>query len=624
MYEIERVKFNRYDFFLLLFFTFLFFVFRYKPINGDSLLAWPITESIALNKLYNSNDLIIKAGVEGNFMFYQILGYFPFFKHNYPLRDFIIYVPLFFCYITFWYFIFLEISQSKNIAKITLLFFLFSDNKLGINWSNAPMPFLASVSSIHFLQVLSLFLLIKQRYNISFLILSLTSYFHPGSSLSYFLIFSSIILYKFYKEKKLRLLIAPIIYILAFTPNFYLILSKYDSAFNLPANYFNIFNIFQYHAYISDHINDGYFYTFSLIFIVLKFLYHKDSFKYKNELLQIFIFSIVWCILWFINLYFFKNLSFIHTYLVTRVFYLLKPLIILLFFCFLSDIYQDFKTNLDKAFISAVGLTIIIFSPIYSSVIVLSFLIYLINRKIGLISFIFISTIYLLILWNMTGHNFSNLKLYILKLNPNFSFVFLESLLFVFVVLILKIYYRKYSLNVNNKLPQLMLVLFLLIFVSSDRTLMVFKNIKNNKKVLNLSWDNYFGISEYASDYAKLVSWAKEHPYNLFVVPPDEDIFLSFRYLTKNGLFVTEGDINQLMYSPKYYVQAFERLKLLGINIEGRHKTNYDNYYKVPIEDLKKTNANYIVYNKSKLMNLLPNIYKRAYENDTYLVFEIQ
>lgn len=623
MVEMERVKFKKEDFLLILFLVFLFFVFRYKPINGDSLLAWPITESIAKNKLYNSEDLLIKAGVEGNFLFYKLLAYFPFLTQNYPLRDFVIYLPIFFCYTIIWYYIFLEISQSKNIAKTALLFFLFSDNKLGLNWSNAPMPFLASISSVHFLQVLSLFFLMKHRYKLSFLILSFTSYFHPGSSLSYFIIFTSILLYKAYKEKIFKLLIAPFIYIIAFLPNFYLIISKYDGAFDLPDNYFSIFNIFQYHAYISDHINEGYFYTISLILMVLKFQYDRDSFKYKNDLFQIFIFSIVWCVLWFLNLYFFKNLSFIHTYLVTRVFYLLKPLIILLFFCFLSDIYQDLNNKLDKIVISVVSLTLITFSPFYSTIIIFCFLIYLINKKIGFLSFFLISAVCLLVLWNLTGNSLSNIKLYFLKQNPSFSFVFFEFFIFIFILLLLKRDYKIYSLNVDKKLPQLVLVLFLLIFVFSDRTIMVFKNIQNNRRVLNLSWDNYFGISGYAPDYIKLVNWAKENPYNLFIVPPDEDIFLSFRYLTKNGLFVTEGDINQLMYTPPYYIEAFERLKILGLKIEGRHKTNYHSYDKIPVENLIKTNANYIIYNKNKHRNIFSLNFVKVYENNTYLVYKL-
>lgn len=622
---MNTAYYKKVDLFCLLIFVVIFFMFRLKPLNGDSLLAWPIIESFVNVELYPLDDLIIKAGKEGIFYFYKLLSFSPFFKDNYPLRDFLIYLPIFYLYTFFWFLIFLNISNDRRLSLIAIIYFLFSDSKLGLNWSTNPMPMLVSISSVHWAQVFSLYLFFNKRYNFSLFFLALTGYFHPGSTISYFLVFSSVLLYKLYKTRNLKLLISLLIYFITSIPIFYLIIKNTQSSHLLTSEYFEIYNVFQYHAFLEDHFKEGYVYTFILI-ILNVFCWNDDKNKinHKVDLFLFLTFSLIWGVLWFFNLYFFKNTSFIHTYYVTRIFYLLKPLIILFFILTLNELINNKFKIWDSVSISLLLMTLLIFSPIVSLIIILSFVIYYRNRESGIIVF-FISLIIFCIVSKKLGY--ANFKLLIFK---NFSFnklILFEVgyALLIFIFLKNLEAKKKQNYEKNNKFVFTMAawLTFLLIFFTSERTITKMKKIFKGEIFLELSWKNYFGQKEIYPDYSMILNWASNIRGKMFIIPPNEYEFLSFRYLTKNGLYISEFDINQLMYSPKYYFEGFKRLKFLGLKIQGRHKTSYEDYGSLSLEELTKTNADYVIFNK-KMKGFKKKNFPPIYENEKYVVYKLR
>lgn len=613
------------DFFIIFILVLIFFIFRSKVINGDSLLAWPITESFVKKDLYPLDDLIIKGGREGIFYFYKFLSYFPLFKDNYPLRYFLIYIPIFYIYAILWFLIFVEISKIRELSLLALAFFLFSDSKLGLNWSNSPMPMLVSLSSVHWLQVLSFYLFLKQRFKTSLFLLALSGYFHPGSSISYFLVFASILVYKCYKEKNTRNLVGIIVYLITSTINFYLIIKNSESYRILPSEYFQIFHIFQYHAFLDDHFKEGYVYTFVLIMMIV--IYWKDSDKnpnYSSDMFLFLIFSFVWGTVWFFNLYFFKNTTFLHTYYITRIFYLLKPLIILFFVLTIYDITKK-QLQFDNLVFAVLALiTVLIFSPIVSTILLLSFVSYFYSKRLG-IFILFLSLIStFLVFWHIDSEN---IKLLIFKNYSHNTLIPLE----IFWGLITCFFIKKIGqIEKIKSLKRTSYSFFiaawlsvLLIFFISDRFVQKIKKISKSGIFSELSWKGYFGTKDIYPEYAMLLDWASNFKGKIFIVPPDKFEFLYLRYFTKNGIYISEFDINQLMYSPKYYLEGFKRLQVLGVKISGRHKTSYEDYNKLSLDFLKKLNADYVIFIKSDA-NFINKAALPIFENNKYIVYKLK
>lgn len=71
---------------------------------------------------------------------------------------------------------------------------------------------------------------------------------------------------------------------------------------------------------------------------------------------------------------------------------------------------------------------------------------------------------------------------------------------------------------------------------------------------------------------SELLLWAKSSSYSMFIVPPEDKEFDSFRFLTKKAVWGRVPDINQLAYSPKFYMQGMERLNKLGFTSFGPHR----------------------------------------------------
>jgi hypothetical protein len=326
----------------------IYFLLNAHPFNNDSLLAWPISESILNPSIYSGFDLVIEAGKKTNFLMYRLLTLFPWAQDNLPLRDTVIYFPIFCLFSFVWGYFFFQVSKDIKIAVLALAVFLFSDNKLGLHWSYSPLPFLISYTSVHFLQVTAFLLLFKKRYKSSFGGLGLTSFFHPATSLSYFLTFSLIHLLR---ERKIKqTIIDTAIFVPLFLINYFFLIGKSASG-TFQAEHWKIYELFQFHTYIGDHFHEGYLYFFAVLGLIysLKRYYPEDFFNFSKLFLGV---SLAYCCLWLINIYFVKNMQFMYFYFPMRIFYLIKPLAIFSTVWGLSQFLQEFepqvKTNLNK------------------------------------------------------------------------------------------------------------------------------------------------------------------------------------------------------------------------------------------------------------------------------------
>jgi hypothetical protein len=77
----------------------------------------------------------------------------------------------------------------------------------------------------------------------------------------------------------------------------------------------------------------------------------------------------------------------------------------------------------------------------------------------------------------------------------------------------------------------------------------------------------------------------------LFAVPPLDGRFMKFRLSAERGVFVIEHDINQLAFAPRAYIQAGERLRDVGVVVQGRHRLDARRYERLEDSDFLRLNA---------------------------------
>ena len=61
---------------------FVYYITRFTVLHADGTLAWPITDQLTHPSSYSPHDLLIQAGLSGNFFLYRLLALVPFCRDN--------------------------------------------------------------------------------------------------------------------------------------------------------------------------------------------------------------------------------------------------------------------------------------------------------------------------------------------------------------------------------------------------------------------------------------------------------------------------------------------------------------------------------------------------------------
>ena len=147
--------------------------------------------------------------------------------------------------------------------------------------------------------------------------------------------------------------------------------------------------------------------------------------------------------------------------------------------------------------------------------------------------------------------------------------------------------------------------------------------IKSGDLAAYFSKSGYWGIRAKAPAYAELIDWTRGQRADLFAVPPYDNRFTSFRYLTGKGVYAHQSDINQLSYSPDYYYKGFDRLLKLGLvtvnSPKYKWQWGYENHCAEITENIP---ADYSIFEKHKLVRGRCGSAPVAYENAEFVVYE--
>lgn len=606
-----------------------------KVLAVDSLLAWPITDSMMHPDRYGSEDLIVRAGVTGNFLLYKLLAYIPFLQDNLPLRDMLIYLPIFFLYLVAWYDLFFTICEDQLLSFISVLFLLFSDAKLGLNWSNAPIPYLLSVTSVHFLQVFSISLFLKGSRNCALAIIALTGYLHPATSVVFGFVLSLLLIKDAVCEKNIKDLSSIIIFVVLYLPNALLIAKNAQGALHVSDNYFQIFSVFQYQVFLGDHFREGYAYTLALISLLLVAIRNGlISTRHDRFLIPFILFSLMGSALWLLNAYTFKNLQVIHTYFIMRIFYLLKPLVILLTLILYRNISES-RPLIDRLVLLLLPVSLICLSPASSLIIVIGITCYPNGRNVAIIVTLIASLILVLFILNF-GVTLDQVYNYLVLFPRTNNLVIFESiLLFGYLTLVLPLVTKQTTggretavgpvIRGDGITTQLLVIILLVFGKIPFKAYALIEDVMNGTGPgVSLSRSTSYGLSRRNPDYHALITWAGRAHGKTFVVPPYDLEFASFRYLSGNGVYIHQYDINQLMYSPKYYQLGYERLLALGLDPKSGSKYRWRwGYNQLPLKALADLKADYVVFCRPAPPEVESAVIPAVFKNARYIVYSL-
>lgn len=627
----EKARLTLVDGLALAGFMSLFYLLRVSVLNGDPLLAWPITDSLMNPGRYSPGDLIVAAGRTGYFRLYSLLAGFPFLRDNLPLRDFLLYIPIFFLYLVAWWHVFAELGASRFLAMASTVFLLFSDDKLGLNWSFSPLPYLISSTSVQFLQVAGLALFFAGRTGIALLITAVSGYLHPATALSFGAVYSLMIGLDAFRQRRLRPLAPVLLFIAVVLPGVLMIASNSQGTFAVDDRYFRIFELFSYHAYLDTHFRMGYAYTLAAILVLYR-LFPGDTpvLLHRDRIFQFIGISIAGAAAWLLNLYLVRNVQIVHAFFIMRIFYLVKPLIIFLVVTASWSLYLEARDPRDRLAALLFPMTLLGLSPSVALIVVAGFAAYAAGKRWWPLLFGSLIAVYLCLVlaidrhgtarsfwrsvWRGTDGN---------ELNA-FQIVLLLGIGAFLLLVSLKRSPRAaaWASGGSRMLLAVPVAAFLVFSQIPSKAVKVIRKTAGGESVLNFRPGEYWGVRPKEPKYAQLLDWARSSGLGLFVVPPYDDRFLSFRYLAGKGIYGHQWDICQLAYSPAYYTVGYDRLAALGLDPAGSPRYQWKWNYESRCDELvSRLEADAIIFEKKRLDGKACSGKTPIFENEEFVVY---
>lgn len=628
----DRPGFRLADGLVLAGFLFLFYLCRGSVLNGDPLLAWPITDSLMHPGRYPPGDLIVEAGSKGNFLLYKALAAFPFLRDNLPLRDFLLYLPIFFLYLVAWWHVFVVLGADRIVAAASTAFLLFADDKLGLNWSFSPLPYLISSTSVQFLEVAGLGLFFAGRRMSALVVTGISGWFHPPSALAYGAAYSAMLGVEAARKKDLRALSPVPVFAAIVLPVFLLIAKNSQGAFAVDDRFFRIFELFSYHAYLDTHFREGYAYTFAVI-LILRRLFREDSpvLRHRDAIFLFIAVAVAGSAAWLLNLYVVRNVQAVQAFFIMRIFYLVKPLIVFLVVTASFSLYAGAGNNRDRAAVLLFLATLLNFSPPVALIAATGFALYAAgNRRWAPITGSLFAAYLVLAaaiyrqdaaravwrsVWKGMDGNEMNLFQVVL---------FLGIAAFLLRAPPLR-EPRTHGARLSGGNRALLAVPIAVLLAFSPIPSKAAKFIRKSaagESILNFRPGEYWGIRTKDPKYAELLDWARSSGIGFFVVPPYDDRFLGFRYLAGKGIYGHQWDICQLAYSPRYYSVGYNRLLTLGLDASGAPKYRWKWNYESRCDELvANLDADAIVFEKKRLGGKACSEKAPLFENDEFVAY---
>ncbi len=582
---------SKKEWFFLVTIIFLYAFGTTFVINGDGTYGYAMVEKLSDPGAFASNDIVVNGSLQGNFLFYKLLVFLPFFQNNFVLWDLVISSVFSIILLLGWYNIFLKLTRSKMTSWMGIFFLLFVDSRLSLGGTLIPLFYLTSISSVQFLQTIGLLLFLNKKYTVSFVLICLSSYFHPASAFFYLAVLVPVLFLEIWKDKRFKYFTGVLVVIAAvLLPNIILVGRNLE----LPADTQKFFDIFYNlnghgvgHAYIESYFTLSYTYTIAVLTLLfLIFRKNKQVINEQKTVANILIFSCVAVILWLINLYFIRNLPVFYLYFAMRSTYILKPLLIILLSVLIITFVRE-KSSFSK--VAAVLLVVSLIEPFIS------------------LAVLFVLPV---IAWMALRDRVVSLDEKLLissrKIIGKFGLDNRRTLILL-VVVFLVISVGLFGYKFNNKWHKLY-------------RLMRGENLFN----YSFSEKRNFGYITAYPEISKVIDWAKSFKGKMIITPPENCLFGNIRFITRNSLYVNICEMGQLSYMPKYYYVGYERLQEIGFRVISRGVFDSSDYNKLDLNELRmKNEADYIIFDKYST-NYFARREKPVFEDKQYIIYSLR
>ncbi len=631
----ENVE-SRYKYLYLITICLIYFLVNIYSLryNNDLSRAFPLIKQLYLPGLFPDSDILVKYGIRGPFYFYKFTSYIlPGIDNLYRLYSIItiLLIPL-----SVYSFFVLASSILKSERKsilATLLFFSSGSYFAILNSMTSPMIYPVSSGCALWISFLGLSFIFKNNFMLSAIVGGLLFYLHPGQA-----IFVCILSFLFYirSGQNLKGLFTKVILppLLISIPFFIKYIQGTYSVVGLDVpNLINLWDLWQYHVRIEDHILQSYYSVFFLI--AFNNVFQKEQYENVQFALKIFFGLIIFYI---INVYFLKVFSLSQMYLF-RASIFIKPLVVIILTENILLLLNKFKNGDIK---SRSYIFFIILSVAYLLLYghthkewftLLAFFAFFTLLKVEkfnagesiiniLVKFSIILSLFVFYLWKSINVDFYTLFIqhYSKMLIMIFCVAFYVSFIFI------KPTYRK-NIDKMFQLTNKNIGSFILIFF-----LLCIPKIKFNRKKKEF-FNDLFGISKELSPNKNILDWFVYNKITskmILIDPLNIDLF-KLRNQTNNGLWVHVYDVNQLAYNLIGYSAVHERLSDLGIkrikwaDLSSFSVKRYESTFK---EFFKERSFDYMTRNKIDLVvvsnDLVPHIkLKLVKKFNKFSVYEI-
>ncbi len=326
----------------------------------------------------------------------------------------------------------------------------------------------------------------------------------------------------------------------------------------------------------------------------------------------------------------------IQTFFVMRIFSLIHPLLVFLTLATAASLYACSRSLLDRAIIVLFCLTPLYFSPPAALIIVLACAACASGKSWWPVLFGALIALYLgtaaysvdIPLTETLGYLKNTGKG---RIGNEFNWFQASLLLVSLPLLLLRATPNARPPNTRRGSSGLFIAVLCAVAVLSVRPAL--ERIRHGDfdlaEIFDFDPHDYWGLRSSDNQYAGLLDWVRQSPDRMYSVPPYDDRFLSFRYLSGKGVFIFHRDIAQLMYSPESYLAAVRRLRdvagdapeLPKAFMTGEVKRHNGEYELRCRELMTSDQFDAIVFERSRLT--LPECLSQAhaFRNGRYIVF---
>ena len=625
------------------------------PAPGDLVLAFPISKELADPGLYSSHDLVVSSGLRMPFHVYRAAGWL--FRWNldvdqvwHMLYQLFLLATLHATWMLAWRLSGRVEAASVCVGVIAAMSFL----RGGLHWSQMPVTSLVTAQVATPFALYALVALFSRRRLPALILAAFTFNIHPYVGLLTIFSVTIVVLFNSSDVPFARratwlaigaaLALPNAIYILASLPQ------NFGLSADAPSNteFYAQFRNYAWHAFVGDHWREGYGWVALNLAGLVYFSRYLDR-EHRRSVLLIAAGLILIMAAYLVNLYVVRIKTVILMFLF-RATYLLKPIMLATLIAGLDKWCREATAapggRRYERWLIGVGFTLMAFTPriLYAEaigVVTYGLLLTMLSRRTaaraGAVLLILIGVILMTVNGILRGRDLTNpLNVESLVQFENWAVGITVACaaalagLFAWIERDGEPAARRADRGIPaGRLANAAAAMVLVLAVRLAVTAIAQGNLAILRPNATATLVERMRFSRPHPSLRGLTEWAATQTPrgSLIAVPPVMRAFDSFRYKASRGVFATTHEVNQLAFDTRIYLEAHQRLELLGIRVTGRHAFDARGYHQLTAQKLadlhREQHIDFAIFHVPWLGAHM-NPYRPAFFDGTFVAFDLK